>query len=129
MKAIYVVPILVLCVVLISHMVTNANQMMKAPPEVVAVGNRLHQAMSRSSVLAEQHTNPIIALSEVCYAKAYQRALTTLMTDGEVQNAFSIDIRRIACDLDRIEKSIHDKLRSEMPGIIPDTTVAVGYVP
>lgn len=124
MRLVITVLVVVTVAALISNMVTRANQLVAAPPEVVIPAGRLNHAMSRAYVLAEQHTDPFLAFQELCYAKAYLRSLRCLMTDSEIQEAFSVNIRRVGGELDRLEQ---DALR-RLPEA-PRTAVDAGFIP
>lgn len=129
MKAVLIVLAAVAAVTLVSQMVSSANRMVTAPPEVVVVADRLQKAMSRSALLAEQHTNALVAYAEVSYAKAYLRALSALMTDGEIRTSFSIDVRRMAGDLDQIERKALQDMRALAPTLVPADAISVGHIP
>jgi hypothetical protein len=129
MKETIIVLAVVAAVTLVSLMVSSANRMVTAPPEVVVVADRLQKAMSRSALLAEQHTNAFVAYSEASYAKAYLRALSVLMTDGEIRTSFSIDIRRMTGDLDRIERKALRDMRTLAPNLVPKNSISVGHIP
>lgn len=116
----------VLMVAALSNMLSSANRLAMASPEVVVAGGRLHHAMSRSAVAAEQHENPLLALKEVCFAKAYLRALKTLMTDNEINASYAINIRRMAGELDEVERGVCARLPA---GLLPETSVAAGEIP
>ena len=107
----------------------SANRMVTAPPEVIVVGSRLNKAMSRSALLAEQHTDPFVAYSELLYAKAFLKALQELMTDGEIKTSFKVDIRRMLHDLDKIERRKIERMRQIAPNLIPSKSIAVGHIP
>ena len=129
MNAVFVVMSIVVAATLVSLMVSSANQMVSAPREVVAAADRLQKAMSRSALLAEQHSNAFVAYAEASYAKAYLRALSALLTDGEIRTSFSIDIRRMSGDLDRIERKALQDMRALAPNLLPEGAVSVGYIP
>ena len=41
------------------------------------------------------------------------------MTDGEINAAFSVDIRRLVSDIEKAEMRIHRKIASKAPSIMP----------
>jgi hypothetical protein len=65
-------------------------------------------------------------MKEVCYAKAYLKAITAMLTDMEIRDTFDLNIQRIEADLDSLEQAIHRRLPSNL---VPTTAVAVGHLP
>jgi hypothetical protein len=123
-----VMTIVLLCllfVACISRMGNLAGGERTRSRELLRETRALLEASTHWAAMAEQDSNPVIALMHICYAKAYLRCVRRLLTDAEAQIAHNADTRALEAHMDTAERDTMARIATASPGLLPEGEFAV----